>query len=188
MNQKSWLIVGGIIIALILVWGIWYFTKPNNAPIETQNQTATSGTNETNTAAPATATSGGTVGTNTFRSIFTQTGSHQCSYEQVTSDGKASSVIYIADGKMRGEFRTTIGAASAANLMVYSGGILYTWKEGSTTGKKSSIKSLADLPQAIPTDLTSGAGFGTSLDNVSWDCHVWSKDPSILAVPSYVKF
>ena len=89
---------------------------------------------------------------------------------------------------MRGEFRTIVGNDTSANLMIYSGGILYSWKEGATTGKKSSIKSLAELPEAIPNDLTSGGGFGVSMDNVSWDCHYWAKDPKMLVVPTYVKF
>lgn len=89
---------------------------------------------------------------------------------------------------MRGEFRTISGTDSTANLMIYTGGTLYSWKEGATTGRKSSIESMAELPQAIPADLTSGGGFGVSLDNVSWDCHDWAKDPAMLVVPTYVKF
>ena len=72
--------------------------------------------------------------------------------------------------------------------MIYDGGTLYSWKEGATTGKKSSIRSMAELPEAIPNDLTSGANFGVSMDNVGWDCHDWAKDPAMLVVPTYVKF
>ena len=90
---------------------------------------------------------------------------------------------------MRGEFRTqTAEGVNSANIMIYSGGTLYSWKEGTTTGRKSSIASIADLPEAIPADLTSGGGFGVSLNNVSWDCHDWAKDPAMLVIPSYVKF
>ena len=89
---------------------------------------------------------------------------------------------------MRGEFRTISGEITSATLMIYDRGILYSWKEGTTTGRKSSIRSIADLPEAIPADLTSGGGFGVSLNNVSWDCHDWAKNPAMLVIPTYVKF
>jgi hypothetical protein len=98
------------------------------------------------------------------------------------------SVIYISNGKMRGEFRATAGTVTSANLMIYNGGYLYSWVEGTTVGKKTSINSLADLPAVIPQDLTSGAIYGTSSDSVGWDCHDWLTDNSVFVIPTYVKF
>ena len=89
---------------------------------------------------------------------------------------------------MRGEFRSTVNGVSTATIMVYSGGSLYTWTEGMTTGKKTTLTSLADLPQVIPQDLTSGAIYGTGSTNVSWDCHDWATDATLLTVPAYVTF
>ncbi len=94
----------------------------------------------------------------------------------------------MADGKMRGEFRSTSNGVKTASLMIYNGGYLYSWKEGATTGKKSSIKALSDLPEIIPQDLTSGAIFGTGADNVGWNCHDWLKDVKIFTLPAYVTF
>lgn len=123
-----------------------------------------------------------------FRSIFTQAGSHECKYEQVTATGRNSNVVYIADGKMRGEFRTVSGGSSAGDMMVYNNGYLYVWKEGKTTGIKTPISSVSELPHTIPSDLTSGAVIGTNTNNVSWDCHTWIQDKALLAPPSYVTF
>lgn len=185
MNQNK--IIGTIVVVILAVLGIWYFSSSKTGGIAgTQDETATTTVVAGTAAGPGTAVTPAV--SNTFRSIFTQSGNHECLYEQVTSSGKSSSRVYIADGKMRGEFRTVSGTTNTATMMVYSGGILYSWKEGATTGKKSSIKSLAELPEAIPGDLTSGAAFGVSMDNVSWDCHDWAKDPAMLMVPSYVKF
>jgi len=89
---------------------------------------------------------------------------------------------------MRGEFRTVTASSSIANIMIYTGGYLYSWREGATVGKKSSIKTIAELPQVIPDDLTSGAVFGTSMDNVSWDCHDWLKDLKMFVIPSSMTF
>jgi uncharacterized protein YxeA len=184
MNKNT--LIGVIVVVILIVLGIWYFSSSNmGSNIYTQqNPTTTVSSSTTTTPANTTASK-----TNTFKSIFSQSGSHQCSYEQVggTSE-RGSSVIYIADGQMRGEFRTTTTSGNSANLMIYNGGYLYSWKEGSTVGTKSSIKSLADLPKIIPTDLTSGAIFGVSDTNISWDCHDWIKDPKLFFIPAYVKF
>ncbi|MDO8514004.1 MAG: hypothetical protein Q7S50_00500 [bacterium] len=172
MNKN--ILIGGIVVIIIAALGIWYFSPSNNDVTETQGTTG-------NTAVKPT-------GSNTFRSIFTQSGNHECLYEQVSSSGKSSSRVYIADGKMRGEFRTVSSNETSANLMIYDGGFLYSWKEGATVGKKSSIKSISELPQVIPNDLTSGANFGVSADNVGWDCHDWAKDVKFFVIPTYVKF
>jgi len=178
MNQKTILAAVGVLIIAILA--IWYFTSTQK-PASTAEQTATTTTSDTSKTGTA-------AGSNTFHSIFTQSGNHECTYAQLSGSSQANSVVYIADGKMRGEFRTTSGGNPEANLMVYTGGYLYSWKEGASAGKKTSIKSIADLPSAIPQDLTGGAIFGISTDNVSWDCHNWNKDATLLTVPTYVTF
>lgn len=124
-------------------------------------------------------------GTQTFKSLITQKGSYKCTYEVASTTGRSTDIIYIADGRLRGEFRTT---GMAGNLMIYDGVNLYKWKEGLTIGTKTPLKTLAQLPSIIPSDLTSGASYGSSLNSVGWDCHQWIKVSSLLIPPSSVKF
>lgn len=144
----------------------------------------------TSTPSGATGTLTGVVAKPTsFKSLIALKGNHECKYEQVSGGSRSTNVIYLSDGKLRGEFRTTLAnGTSLANLMVYDGVNLYVWKEGMSTGVRTQPKTIAELPDVIPTDITSAAVFGTSLDNVSWDCHAWSAKPSLLVKPSYVKF
>ena len=183
MNKNT--LIGGIVIIVLVVLGVWYFSSSKDA-VTGEDGTATSTEVTGTTGTPKTPAAAAPA--KTFRSIFTQAGNHQCSYEQVGDSTRSSSVIYLADGKMRGEFRTVAGNENTATLMIYDGGYLYSWTEGMTTGKRSSIRTLADLPQVIPNDLTSGAIFGVSDDNVSWDCHDWAKDAKFFTIPTYVKF
>jgi hypothetical protein len=174
MNRNT--IIGGIIIVILVAVGIWYFTATDT----TYSTVSTDKTSDATKTVPATRS--------TFKSIFTQSGNHQCTYEQVNPTNRSNSLVFIADGKMRGEFRTTTASGSIANIMIYNNGYLYSWKEGGSAGKKSSIKSVAELPEAIPSDLTSGAVYGTSADNVSWDCHDWLKDSKVFVVPTNINF
>ncbi len=71
--------------------------------------------------------------------------------------------------------------------MVYDGVNLYTWSEGKTQGTVTQPKSLADFPAIIPRDLVAAKVLGSGLNSASWFCHAWSKDPSLLVKPAYLK-
>ncbi len=174
--------IGWIVVALaIIAVGWWLLASPQGSNMQTGATTSSTDTG-------ASMNSGASASRQTFRSIFAQTGDYQCVYEQVGTSTRSTNTVDIADGKMRGEFRTVAGDKVVNDLMVYDGSYLYTWVEGATTGKRTVLHSIADLPDAIPTDLTSAAIFGTSQQNVSWDCHPWAKDSSQLMVPTYVTF
>jgi hypothetical protein len=129
--------------------------------------------------------------TNSFKAIFSQSGGHECDYSQVTESGVNNDSVFIANGKMRGEFQAT---SSAPTIMVYDGTYLYIWTEGETTGTRTSLVSLSQLPVVIPANLSGGGSYGatgvydTTQDSVNWQCHVWITDPSLLVAPSYVHF
>ncbi len=181
MNRDK--ITIGVIVAIIILLGSWYYSsRTTNSPVPPELNGGTTDTALSNSGTRTIATP------STFKSIFSQSGNHQCTYEQVGQTSRSNSVIYIADGKMRGEFRTVSGDVSSTNIMIYLNGYLYSWKEGATSGKRSSITSISELPQAIPSDLTSGAVYGTSGENVSWDCHDWLKDTKTFVVPRNIFF
>ncbi len=190
MNQNT--ITWGIVVVVLIGLGFWYASS--QSAMSTDNGMATTSAATTSATGESPTATGGTKKSiapgNTFHSIFSQNGSHECDYAQVTSAGQVENKIFIADGKMRGEFRTVTAGAGAgtANLMVYNGGTLYAWQEGKTTGTKTTIKTVSDLPTAIPTDLTSGGVVGSQLNSVGWTCHDWIKDSSMLTPPTYVAF
>lgn len=189
--------LGVVIIALIIILGFWFYSSSPTGvgEVATSTATTTADTAQTPTAAPSkdtavtpAATTPKPATTNTFKSIFAQAGNHQCTYEQVSGTGQSTTAIYIGDGKMRAEFRTLSGNMTAATFMIYNGGYLYTWQEGKTTGTKTTIRTVADLPAAIPKDLTSAVIIGTNLNSVGVNCRDWARDAKMFVLPSYVKF
>lgn len=189
-------LVIGVLIILLAAAAWWAFSPSldmtSNTESDSTSQTSNTPSTSTNTSGGTSggSTSGGSSVTsaptkNTFRSVLTQQGNHECKYEQLDGTRNNSNVIYLSNGKMRGEFRTV---GDVGDLMVYDGVNLYTWQEGKTTGRVTKITSIAQLPDAIPKDLTSAAIFGSASNNVSWDCHPWIPDAKLLVKPSYVTF
>jgi hypothetical protein len=186
MNKNTQVILG--IAAVVIIGGLIFYsmgntTLPSPLPLGSGNSTSTPTTpvvsNQNNTV---------TKSADTFKSLFNQPGSHVCTYEQVSPTSRTTSIVYIADGKMRGEFRTSTANKGTGSMMVYNGGTLYVWAEGSNFGTKSQLKSVSELPFVIPEDLTSGKVLGGGLNSVSWDCHAWLKDNTLLVPPTAVKF
>lgn len=200
MKNTLWAKVGVVVVAVVVI--VTLFSKSNNSSIEngvnnTNNTDNTSLSNtvkggenvSTPTPRPATVKTTSVSGMKTsLGGIFTQKGNYQCDYELVTDQIRSSNVIYYSDGKMRGEFRTTQTNGGTSTIFVYDGSYLYTWTEGKTVGKISQPKTISELPGVIPQDITSGKVLGTGTNNVSYDCHAWSKDASKLVKPSYIKF
>lgn len=188
MNKNT---LVGITIATILAlviagWG--YFTLMHTAP-NTPESKAVTPFSPTKAPPPTAPASSGTKSNPTsFKSVLTQKGNYECDYEQVSNTGKSHNVIYISGGKLRAEFRSTMAGSSGANLSVYDGHYLYTWREGTAVGTRAAITSLGQLPTAIPKDLTSGTIYGDNYNSVGWQCHTWLVDKTILTPPSYMTF
>ena len=187
--MKTSNIVWTLVIAVVIIFGVWYFMSSGSPEVAYTNtnvpaSTDTSGTDSTGT----TSTTNSGVKSTTFKSLVATVANTECVYEQVDPKYHSTNVVYLADGKFRGEFRTSTSTGSMANLAVYDGLNLYVWKEGSTKGTLSQPKTLAELADVLPADLSSAAIFGTGAKNVSWDCHPWSKNPAFLVKPAGVTF
>lgn len=191
--KKNLLLGAGIvgIAAFIVIGGGLIATDPGSDVVsETSTTTEVTKTNTvTKTPVKTTTTTAPIEGMKTsLGGIFAEKGNYQCNYESVSPQSRTSNVVYVSDGKMRGEFRTIEASSSKATLVVYDGSYLYVWTEGYSTGTVSQPKTIAELPGIIPEDVSSGRILGTSENNVSWNCFPWSKDASKLVKPSYVKF
>jgi hypothetical protein len=180
-ETTAWII--GIVAVVALVVGAIYW-KGRGSSSENAGLNATS----TDMADDSSGDSTGMAMHTTLGGIFDEPGAYECDYEAVSQQSRSTNVVYIADGKLRAEFRTQTATSSTLSMSVYDGSNLYVWVEGQPTGKISQPKTIADLPAAIPTDITSGRILGSGLDSVGWNCHAWSKDPAKLVKPSYVTF
>lgn len=187
MKSTKW-VVGGVVLVLLLV--VLFGSSDENVPSESVSTTTPKEVVKVTPApVPKTTSVKPIEGMKvSLGGIFSEKGNYQCEYEQVSQQSRSSNVVYISNGKMRGEFRTSTALGSTATMVVYDGSYLYVWTEGKSTGTVTQPKTIADLPGIIPEDVSSGRILGGSSNNVSWNCFPWSRVPSLLAKPTYVSF
>ncbi len=196
-------IVVGLGAIIMFCLGMWFDQLIHRSPLEvTLEPLATSTpseatTTETTTPAaqatpaakkPTTAPSPTKNTAPPLRDVIAGMGNTTCSYERVDGNIRSSDTLFISNGKIRGEFRTTTAGVSKNTISYYDGNALYTWTEGTALGTKSSVRSAADIAMLIPANLTQGIVLGTPLNNVSWDCHTWKVDSAMLGTPKGVTF
>lgn len=169
-----------VIIIVLLGLGWKFFKSP-----KTDTNNVTPDTTQATSTGTKTNTSTSSSNTQTTQSLITQKGSYECIFTQASTTGQSTNLIYIADGKLRGEFRDV---DAVGNLMLYDGINLYVWQEGKTVGTKTRLTSLSQLPSIIPRDLTSGSSLGSGLNSAGWDCHQWIKKANLLVPPTQVRF
>ena len=174
------------VVGVVLV--VWLIVSKGNAPVESVNteDTTKSVVAEKTPAKPAVSKPVSVAPTETFTNILPKLGNYQCDYEEVNVV-RSTNTVYLADGKMRAEFRSRTASGSTNNIMVYDGVNLYTWTEGKDTGTVTRPKSLSDFPAIIPKEIIAAKVLGSGLYSASWMCHPWSKDASMLQKPSYLK-
>lgn len=184
MNKNIlWSSVGVILVVLF----VWMLTSKGAVVQPVDEQVVT----ETKTNIPAKVVVASkpvqTQPTETFTNLLPKLGNYQCDYEEVTQNTRSSNTVYLSDGKMRAEFRSRNAAGATNSIMVYDGINLYTWTEGMSVGTSIHPKTLSDFPSIIPRDIVAAKVLGSGLYNASWNCHPWSKDPSMIMKPSYLK-
>ena len=185
MNKNILWGSAAVVLVVLVIWMINISGNDSNdlAPVATTTKDAVV-VPSTKVASTKVST---TVKTQTFTNILPKVGNYQCDYESVTPTERTINTVYLSDGKMRAEFRTSNANGGASNVMVYDGTYLYTWTEGKSTGTVTQPKSISDFPSIIPRDIVAAKVLGSGLYSASWNCHAWSKVPSMLAKPSYLK-
>lgn len=108
--------------------------------------------------------------------------SQECSFSM---DEGSSGSVYVASGKMRGDFTTTSDSQTTLSHVLVDGQTSYLWMDGQNTGFKFTIDA-ADQP-----DGQSGqeGQANVNLDEkVDYSCKPWIADSSVFALPQGVEF
>lgn len=159
MNKKVLGIVA--VLLLLLLAGYFYMTKGKG------------GTPGYNTGS-STSTS-----TSSLKDLLTKGVAQSCTFSNEGSTG----TVYVAGGKMRGDFDSVTEGKTVKSHMIVDGNTSYIWMDGEKTGFKMSFD-----PASQPSG--SGAptgGFDTNA-SMNYKCGTWITDSTQFTPPSNVTF
>jgi len=122
-----------------------------------------------------------------LKDLFSSSKSQQCTFSDSSSG--SSGTVYMSNGKMRGDFSTTSSGQTMLSHMIVENDTSYVWTDASDQGVKLSYEKATQLTSATASAQAGSATMPISLDQkVSYQCSAWSVDPSLLTLPTTVKF
>jgi hypothetical protein len=117
------------------------------------------------------------MGNTSLRSLLSANSSQKCSF----SNAQSSGTIYVGDGRMRGDFTSKAGDATAQSHMIIANNIAYVWIDGTNQGYRMAFEDLK-----AGGSNTSG---GIDADaKVATDCTSWQANEASFELPASVSF
>jgi hypothetical protein len=158
VNKK--VIIGIIVLAVFLIGGYMVFAKknpssPTASPVATEQPQAPT----------------------SLRDLIAQGISQSCTY----STDKSNGMIYLAGGKIRGDFNV----GTSVSHMIIMDSTNYLWTEGSKTGIKMAFDQNA-TPAPVTSNTPTNSFDANALNN--YKCSPWVADNTMFTLPAGVSF
>jgi hypothetical protein len=166
VNKK--LIIGGLILIVLILVGYFLLGKKPASP----------STSPSATGQPQAASS--------LRDLIAQGTNQSCTYSTDNSHG----MIYLADGKIRGDFNVTTTNANnqtqtSVSHMIIMNNTNYLWTEGTKTGIKMAFDQNA-TPAPVTSNTPTNSFDANALNN--YKCSPWVADATMFTLPAEISF
>lgn len=173
-------IVAWIVIVIIVILAIWYFTSHKTGDTMSQtksaNQTATS---QNMQPTPASEQS--------LKDLMMLGASQKCTVSFSNNNSQSQGTIYLSGGKMRGDFTAQVQGKAMVSHMINDGTTTYTWVDGMATGFK--MQNQAAKASATPTGTMDNQHQSVDPNaKYNYNCSAWSADGSMFVQPSGINF
>lgn len=170
MNKKIGIISVIVVLLLLLVGGGAYLAMKKTSPSSLDT-------------APITQNSTANSSQGSLKSLFASGKSQKCTFNNTSTDTtKVDGTVYVAAGKVRGDFQTTSNGTPLSSHMIIDSQTSYIWTDMSKQGFKMAI----DTNQQTNTAANNQ---GPNMDqNVNYSCQGWSVDNSVFTLPADITF
>lgn len=119
---------------------------------------------------------------NTIKNLLASNSPQQCSYTD--PEGASNGTVYVANGKMAGEFNVNSPQGAVTSHMFSDGTDMYIWMDGQPQGIMMSLSG-AQEPNTSTTSATQNVDVNKPFD---FDCVEWTVDETMFAKPTSVTF
>ncbi|HET7099481.1 MAG TPA: hypothetical protein VFI61_04595 [Patescibacteria group bacterium] len=166
MNKK--VIIAVVVLLLLAVAGVAYSKMKSGGAV------------------PGGTTAGGvTSGSKSLKDLLTSGVAQKCTYSTTTDNMTSSGTTYISNGKVRGDFSSTVSGKTTASHMIVDGKTNYIWTDGTKTGFKTTVE---DSTTTTNTSGNTSGEFGDLNQKSDYKCSAWVVDSSYFTPPADVAF
>jgi hypothetical protein len=171
MNTK----IVSIVVVVLVVLGAAFFLMRNKG---SDNNKVYYGNNTAATKTQA------TTEQQSFKTLLASGGSRKCTYSDTQSGVTSQGTVYVAGGKFRGDFSSTVNGKVMMSHMISDGQSSYLWTDGMASGYKMKFDASA---QANANASAQTHAMDTN-KNMNFHCDSWSGDSSMFNLPTGVQF
>lgn len=170
-------IVVAVIAILALGGGAVYVASHAKKTVQVENDT----TQATTTAeVSANAVAGGMM---SIKGLLGLGKSLTCTFSDATSTAKTTGTVYIASGKVRGNFTSNVtNVGEVKSYMISDGQEVYIWSDMMKQGFKMKVAASQQTkpnPDAVAPDINK---------ELNYSCNPWTADASVFVPPASVTF
>ncbi len=156
--------------------GVWYFVGHSDLGGSNPCPSATPFPSASETASPT--ASGSSSGT--LQTLLAMKGSVKCTVQHSTEMDISSGIVYISNGKLRGDFDVSAAGQTMKAYVLVNGSDVYSWSSLSATGVKTTVSASSSSSQS-----NQGVNFN---QNLNYSCTSASVDASVFAMPQGINF
>ncbi|MEK7559516.1 MAG: hypothetical protein AAB521_04380 [Patescibacteria group bacterium] len=171
MNKN---VIIAIVALVLIVLGSGAYIMSKNSAKAPSSQTS-----------PNQSSSGDSISPKSMKDLLTAGQSQKCTFTDKIAEADSQGTVYVANGKMRGDFDSQVSGESYIMHMIVKDNQSYTWTEGQTTGFMMEFNP-DKIAEAVPT----GSSSQTVDVNkyIDYKCSGWTADESVFTPPANVKF
>lgn len=169
-------VLAAIAIVIILLVGIAFFLASKKSSTTPNAQTPNSVTLQ-----PTKTVIGAIQGT--LKSLLASGNPQACMYTTTMQNTSVNGTVFVASGKMRGDFTSNGNQAKISGHMIVDSNYTYIWTDASNQGIKMQLNQVQ--PSITPSINTQSANLD---QNVSYTCTNWNEDDTKFNIPTNVTF
>lgn len=115
-----------------------------------------------------------------LKEMLSYSGSQKCEFKNTDENYSSEGVVYVVNGKMRGDFISKTAQITTTSHMVAKDNTFYMWEDGTNNGFKASINRMSE-----PGENQNSVDVNKQMD---FSCESWMENSSKFELPSGVEF
>jgi hypothetical protein len=169
--------------AVLLVAAACNSKVSNQASVNTQSQgQSDTGQNQSQSQVQSQSQTSANV---SLKDLLATHSNQKCTFSESTANTSSQGTVYIASGKMRGDFSSTVSGKTNVSHMVSDSQNMNVWVDGQTQGFKMSLKATSN--NSMNSNMNSHQSVNPDT-KYNYSCSSWVADNSMFTLPANITF